>query len=89
MLMLRSIPPPGKLQSTIQGLKMHRIDDWVYDVSDDMRVGGMYTGELVGPTPRELVPPNIASIQPPGNFPLPPQYIQPSIAALDLQNWGM
>ena len=89
MLSLRGLRPHGKLQSTVQGLKMHRIDNWLYDVSDEVRIGGIYAGQLAGPTPRGLVPPDVASIQPAGDFPLPPRHTRPSIAALDPQNWRM
>lgn len=47
------------ITSTVQGLKMHHIDDWVYDVSEEVRLGGMYAGQLAGPIPRELVPLNV------------------------------
>ena len=74
MLLLRNIRPPGKFQSTVQGLKMHCIDDWVYDVSDEVRLGGAYATVLAGPTPRGLVPPHVPAVQPPVDFPLPPQH---------------
>ncbi|KAH0826503.1 hypothetical protein J3R83DRAFT_5508 [Lanmaoa asiatica] len=68
---------------------MHRIDDWIYDVSNHIRLGGVYARELAGPTPRGLVPPDILSVQPPGDFPLPPQHTRHSVAALDPENWRM
>ncbi|KAN0091390.1 hypothetical protein V8E55_004956 [Tylopilus felleus] len=87
MIMLRNIPPPGKLQSTVQGLKMHRIDDWVYDISEGVRIGGALATHLAGPTPRGLVPDNVPCVQPPANFPLPPRHTSDSNAARDRRNW--
>ena len=68
---------------------MHRIDNWVYDVSEDVRIGGDLATRLAGPTPRGLVPPNVPSVQPPPNYPLPPRYTKHSAAALNGQNWRM
>ncbi|KAN0088155.1 hypothetical protein V8E55_005212 [Tylopilus felleus] len=87
MIMLRNIPPPGKLQSMVQGLKMHRIDDWVYDISEGVRISGALATRLAGPTPRGLVPDNVPCVQPPANFPLPPRHTSDSNAARDRRNW--
>lgn len=51
------VQPPGKLESTVLGLKMHHIislDEM--DVGDKVRLGGQYSPSLRGPTPAGLVP---------------------------------
>ena len=57
MLDLAQIDPPGKLQSTLVGLKMHHIpysED--LDITDDqLQLGGEFSTELRGPTPSALV----------------------------------
>ncbi|KAI6009811.1 hypothetical protein BKA83DRAFT_105686 [Pisolithus microcarpus] len=86
MLMLRTIPPSGKLQSTVRGLKMHKIESHYYDISQDIRLGGRYATTLEGPTPSALVPANVPSVEPPDDF-LLPRYTRRSDAASNAANW--
>ncbi|KAI6009752.1 hypothetical protein BKA83DRAFT_4070271 [Pisolithus microcarpus] len=86
MLMLCNIPPPGKLQSTVKGLKMHKIESLCYDISQDIRLGGRYATTLEGLTLSALVPANVPSVEPLDDF-LLPRYTQRSDAALDAANW--
>ena len=81
-----NIPPMGKIQSTINGLKMHRIDNWVFDITADVRLGGRYASRLEGLTPRTLVPLGILDAEPPPHFVLP-AYTQDSAAARRSANW--
>ena len=86
MLGLMNIPPPGKLQTTIKGLKMHRINDWMFDVTQDIRLGGRYAPTLEGLTPRALVPFDVPGAQPPPNF-IIPAHTGDSAAARKPANW--
>ncbi|KIO10573.1 hypothetical protein M404DRAFT_129331 [Pisolithus tinctorius Marx 270] len=86
MLSLLWIQPPGKLQSTIKGLKMHHISDWTFDVTHQVQLGGYYSPHLQGPTPAGLVPANVPSFLPLGFQPLP-RYTQESEEAMNLINW--
>ncbi|KAI6102922.1 hypothetical protein F5141DRAFT_1008128 [Pisolithus sp. B1] len=86
MLMLCTILPSGKLQSTVRGLKMHKIESHYYDISQDICLGGQYAIMLKGLTPSTLVPANVPSVEPPDNF-LLPCYTQHSDAASNAANW--
>jgi hypothetical protein len=56
MVQLCQIQPPGKLQSTLLGLKMHFIHHLQdMDVTDQLQLGGVYSTTLAGPTPAALV----------------------------------
>ncbi|KAL4077896.1 hypothetical protein J3A83DRAFT_4087190 [Scleroderma citrinum] len=87
MLGLQNIPPLGRLQSTVKGLKMHQINDWVFDVTADIQLGGQYATMLEGHTPSGLVPPTIPCVEPTAvNFRVP-KYTCPSPAAHNTVNW--
>ncbi|KAI6040485.1 hypothetical protein EDC04DRAFT_2566961, partial [Pisolithus marmoratus] len=86
MLMLCNIPPPRKLQSTVKGLKMHKINSYHYDISQDIHLSGQYATTLEGPTPSTLVPTNVPSVEHLDDF-LLPQYTKCSDAAMDVANW--
>jgi hypothetical protein len=92
MVNLRNALPPGKLQSTIDGLKMHWISNLaLFDVTADLRLGGVWSRALMGITPRNLVTPVIGLMLPPpvapaAGFPLP-QSTRPSPAAGKTANW--
>ena len=93
MLLLCLINPPGKLKSTVHGLKMHHIANPVCIVTTDIQHGGPYSLALRGPTPRDLVSPAAAAVL----FPVPvipaiappiPRYTRPSAAAAAVAgNW--
>lgn len=92
MVSLCNIQPPGKLQSTVRALKMHRIEDDVCIVTDDIRLGGVYSLLLHGPTPRNLVTPAAAAVMNPAPAvlavaPVLPCHTCPSIAATTAANW--
>jgi hypothetical protein len=56
MVLLRGINPPGKLESTVIGLKMHFIQHLPeMDATDDLQLGGAFSTMLRGPTPAALV----------------------------------
>ena len=86
MLRLMNTPPPGTFQSTITQLKMHRIGLWMFDITQDVRLGGRYAPTLAGPTPRALVPLGVSGVQPPPNFVLP-AHTRDSAAAREPTNW--
>ena len=87
MIALSQIPPLGKLESTLKGMKMHRIDHNVYDATQDLQLGGIYASVLRGPTPSHLVPPAMGGNEPhPGDF-IVPAYTRPTAAAMDVANW--
>ncbi|KAI6146031.1 hypothetical protein BKA82DRAFT_3965289 [Pisolithus tinctorius] len=86
MLSLMRIHPPGKLQSTVKGLKLHYIANDAFDVTQQVQLGGIYSSRLQGPTPAGLVPPNLPAVIPPGPQPLPHHTLQ-SAEAMDVNNW--
>jgi hypothetical protein len=84
MLQLRLIPPPGKLESTVLGLKMHCLED-ESDVTARVRLGGAFPPALRGPTPAALVP-AAAPVIPGPDF-VRPVYTRPSAMADDPNNY--
>lgn len=54
MLQLMTIEPPGKLQSTVLGLKMHYVLHEM-DVTEALQFGGVFSPFLLGPTPAGLI----------------------------------
>jgi len=86
MLSLTMVEPPGKLESTVKGLKAHHIPDWVFDITEEIQLGGLYSPFLPGPTPARLVPQNVPCF-PPVDPILLPQHTQPSPQAQDTNNW--
>ncbi len=93
MLSLRHIKPPGKLPTTVSGLKMHYIPDFaLMDVTAGVQLGGQYSPAMIGPVPRRLVPgAMMAAAQPPPPHlhPFPPRHTKDSPAAQELENWRM
>ncbi|KAH0826469.1 hypothetical protein J3R83DRAFT_5471 [Lanmaoa asiatica] len=90
MLDLLRIRPAGKLESTIKGLKAHHIPAWELDVTEQIRLGGVYSPYLRGPTPASLVPQNVpaAAALLADNIPLP-DFTRPSPNALNPENWRL
>ncbi|KAG9313255.1 hypothetical protein JVU11DRAFT_6720 [Chiua virens] len=86
MLNLLRIRPPGKLESTIKGLKAHHIPSWELDVTEKIRLGGAYSPHLRGPTPANLVPDNVPSAIPDDIIPLP-DFTKPSANAFNPACW--
>ena len=86
MLCLSRVRPFGKFQSTVKGIKAHQINDWIFDITPRIRLGGDYSASLMGATPRELVPPNVPSQVPQQPLALP-RYTQPSARATIVENW--
>lgn len=84
MVQLRLIRPPGKLESTLLGLKMCRS----IDVTDRMQLGGAFSLVLRGPTPVGLVPDGMdpAPVIPGPDF-VRPSFTRPSAAADDPINY--
>lgn len=87
MITLCQISPLGKLESTLKGLKMHHLDDDVYDATQDLQLGGIYASLLRGPTPSGLVPPAMDGNEPQPDGFVPPAYTHPSAAARNVANW--
>jgi hypothetical protein len=58
ILSLCQIDPPGKFQSTVRDLKMYLIK---HIVTQDIQLEGVYSQALIGPTPRNLVDPDVAA----------------------------
>ena len=86
MLGLLDARPPGKLESTMKGLSLHHISDWVFNVMDEIQVGGAYSLRLQGPTLAGLISPNI----PAASLPLPwrpPLHTRRSEPAMNVANW--
>ena len=92
------IPPPGKLQSTLIGLKMHYIPHFEdMDVTNQLRLGrlgGEFSTTLRGPTPAALVfdlPAGALIPVPliPGPGFVRPVYTRPSDMADDPGNYRM
>ena len=86
MLNLVRIPPPNKLPTTVKSLKLHHIPEWMYDISEDIKLGNAYYPALKGVAPANLVPLHVPSIVPP-EIPLLPRYTRDSEAARDVNNW--
>jgi hypothetical protein len=92
MLSLCAISPPGKLESTVRGMKMHQINDDVCIVTQDVQLGGVHAQALRGPTPRQLVTDAAAALMHPAPevlavAPPMPQYTRPSQASVIAANW--
>ena len=86
MLSLIMIEPPGKLESTVKGLKAHHIPDWAFDVTRLIRLGGQYSPSLQGPTPVGLVPPNVPAFVPEA-MDILPRFTRVSLQAENPHNW--
>ncbi|KIM54425.1 hypothetical protein SCLCIDRAFT_136861 [Scleroderma citrinum Foug A] len=88
MVSLMSINPPGKLQSTLKGIKVHYLaHPRGLDGSDAMRLGGAYSPHLRGPTPAGLVPGNVAAVAPQVPLQPLPRFTKASERALNMNNW--
>jgi len=92
MFALVNIQPPGKMESTVGGLKLHFFHlPAIQDVTADVQLGGVHATILRGPTPRNLVTPVAAALAVPPAIPaLPPalpRYSHPSIGAGIPANW--
>jgi len=88
MLSLMRVQPPGKLETTVQGLKMYHIFHGEFNIAEHIQLGGMYCPILRGLTPAILIPPHIPAIVPPmPQIPVLPLHTQESEEARDPQNW--
>ena len=86
MLSLLMLPPPGKFESTVKGLKAHYIPNRAFDITKEIRLGGQFSPILRGPTPAGLVPPNVPALVP--GVPLPIlQFTGHSPQAMNAMNW--
>ena len=86
MLSLMDIEPPGKFQSTLKSVKIHHQAHPDLDGTNAIRLGGIYSPDLLGPTPAHLVPENVPSI-PPQVLQELPRHTRVSAMALDANNW--
>ncbi|KAH9039293.1 hypothetical protein EDB85DRAFT_1859853 [Lactarius pseudohatsudake] len=93
MVGLCQIPPPGKLESTLSGLKMHYVHHLHdMDVTQQLQLGGAFSETLRGPTPVALVdqvPAGLLNPAPaiPGAGFVRPVHTRPSAMADDLNNY--
>ena len=93
MVQLCQIQPPGKLQSTLLGLKMHYIHHLNdMDVTNQLQLGGAFSTTLAGPTPQALVaqvPPGLLNPPPviPGAGFVRPVHTRPSAMADNPNNY--
>lgn len=85
MFDLLRIRPIGKLESTIKGLKAHHVPAWELDITEQVQLGGIYSPNLRGPTPADLVPQFMPAVVP-ANLHLP-DFTRVSPNALNLKNW--
>ncbi|KAG6370891.1 hypothetical protein JVT61DRAFT_10914 [Boletus reticuloceps] len=85
MLNLLRLRPVGKLESTLKGLKAHHIPTWELDITEEVRLGGVYSPNLRGPTPVNLVPQNMP-VAIPDNMRIP-DFTRLSPSTLDLESW--
>ena len=57
---LRRLAPDGIFSSCVKEIEMFHLQDAnVMICSDLIRVGGMHSPDLLGPTPFRLIPPNV------------------------------
>jgi len=82
----RTVSPPGKLPTTVKGLKLHHIPDWIYDITDDFQLGNIYYPELLGPAPVNLVPFHVPAVIPHVMGALP-NHTRNSEEARDINSW--
>ncbi len=95
-IFLKAIRPPMKLETTVLGLKVQYYSNLhLLDVTQFVRIGGVFSTHLHGPIPATLLPPGVGiigmnggpPIQPfPINFPLP-KYTRVSINTVNSVNW--
>jgi len=87
MALICLIPPPGELESTLRGLRMHILPEH-FDVTDQLRLGGEFSQALRGPTPAALVPDGLvpASVIPDPGV-VRPVHTKPSAMADDPNNY--
>ena len=87
MVSLMDIEPLGKFQSTLKSVKVHYLADPAgLDGTDSIRLGGVYSPHLRGPTPAHLVPGNVPAVAPQVLQGLP-RYTKASAMALEVNNW--
>lgn len=84
-----------KLETTMRSLKVHYYSNLhLLDVTDFMRIGGLFSRRLRGPIPANLLPPGVGVVgvneglpAPPGlNFQLP-RYTRMSVNSGNPINW--
>ena len=88
MLSLTRMEPPGKFQSTVKNVKVHYIAHRGLNGSDAIRLGGVHSLHLRGPTPARLVPGNVVAAVPHwAQMQQLPRFTRESQPALDRNNW--
>jgi hypothetical protein len=86
---LRLITPFGVFASIIKHLEMFYIPLHIPEMiaTNNVRLGGIHSPNLLGPTPAALVPHNVpAAVMFVAPFPLPP-HVAPSAASNNAANW--
>lgn len=97
MFTMMSIPPPGRMETTVKKLRMHSIVELgLQDVSNKVKLGGVYSRHIRGPMPLNLVTPVVQNLDP-QDLPivnpvqqhlLPPVGTRPTAMALHAYNWA-
>jgi hypothetical protein len=88
MMDLRAIPPLGIFPSVIKAIQMFFINIPAMIAMVGIHLGGAYSPLLFGPTPINLIPPNVPFVQM-AIAPNPlPVNIVPNAAANHGPNWG-
>jgi hypothetical protein len=62
MMAMRAIAPLGFFPSVLKAIEMVHVPHPIMITTDQMILGGAYSPQLLGPTPANLVPVNIAAI---------------------------
>jgi len=62
MMAMRAIAPIGLLPSVLKAIQMFHIAQPIMVSTNQMILGGAYSPQLLGPTPTNLVPANVAAV---------------------------
>lgn len=93
MLDLRGIPFKGMFASCVKRLEMFHIPHPQRLILDQaIRLGGILSQRLLGPTPANLIPANVPRMPVPNNWPVAqgdrlPVGVRPLPGAFQNQNW--
>ena len=77
MMGLRAIAPLGLFPSVLKACQMFFIPIPIMIATDELRLGGMYSPVLFGPTPAGLVPPHV---------PFAPMVVAPNPLPVNVRN---
>lgn len=94
MVALMAIEPPGKFETTVDGLMMQYVHQPnILIITPDVQLGGFLAQSLRGLTPRNLVTPVAGLLNPPPVIPPPPiilpRHTRPCVAASVPAHWNV